>query len=373
MALKAEALLGLPSKHVVAAVTKASERFDAALLSLVARQPQAHEPGYGDDPLPDRLRAALVDAVRVCVPSIRDRYVAIRALGLDGDGEPATLASIGEDLGVTRERVRQLRVRAFRRIDSVLPRRVATAAKLRGVLAAVSADANWTDPAQAAQAVVRLVTDRFAAAKQLTLMLCRAAGASDPLPGLRRAAEKAAAQACTDPEVQGRWRFDRWSDAAIKAIVEGSLAHFEAPPRDMIGMKRMPEESRTGDSFAFSSEKLGRKVACESGMELRVFSWLEHSPEVLWYQEQPIAVPYALGGRDRRYYPDAAVWDRDGRMIVVEVKPVFMMYRLETAVKAPPPCVASPPEASAIFSSMEPAARWPTSLTHPMTRPSPKR
>ena len=62
--------------------------------------------------------------MRVCVPKLKDRYVAVSALGLADDGSPATLATIGEELGVSRERVRQRRVRAFRRIEANVARLV---------------------------------------------------------------------------------------------------------------------------------------------------------------------------------------------------------------------------------------------------------
>jgi hypothetical protein len=62
----------------------------------------------------------------------------------------------------------------------------------------------------------------------------------------------------------------------------------------------------------FPSEKLGRDVACESGPEYRVLNWLEKSPVVHWYQEQPVAVPYSFGGRNRVYYPTD--WMREQRL-----------------------------------------------------------
>lgn len=86
--------------------------------------------------------------------------------------------------------------------------------------------------------------------------------------------------------------------------------------------------------MGFLSERLQRRVACESETELRVFSWLESSSQVRWYQEQPIAVPYAFRGESAFYYPDAAVWDSAGRVVVIEVKPLFTMYRLDTLAKA---------------------------------------
>jgi len=121
--------------------------------------------------------------------------------------------------------------------------------------------------------------------------------------------------------------------AAHRAIF-GRRGYFDSLPADLVGRKRAPGNLHESTALALRSKKLGRTVACESGMELRVFSWLERSPDVLWYQEQPTVVPYVLDGKSRFYYPDAAVWDNEHRVVVVEVKPLFMMYRMETAAKA---------------------------------------
>lgn len=327
--LKADAVDGKLQEHKVTAVTSAYERFDADLLSTV-HQAQPGGDVCHDDPLPERLRDALRNLVRVCVPKLKDRYVAVRALGLADDGSPPTLATIGEELGVSRERVRQRRIRAFRRIEVNVSRRISSASKLRAVLRSASVLTDWSDPEKVAPFVVKYVSDHFEAAKELTVICCRAAGSLEP--GLREVARSSAVKACKDPEILGKWRLDRWADAVGAAI--GILAHFDAPPIDLVGRKRMPAVPSGSAAAEFPSEKLGRDVACESGPEYRVLNWLERSPEVSWYQEQPVAVPYSFGGRNRVYYPDVAVWDRQGRVVVVEIKPLFTMYRQDTIVKA---------------------------------------
>lgn len=85
--LKADAVDGKLQEHKVTAVTSAYERFDTDLLSTV-HQPQPGGDVCHDDPLPERLRDALRNLVRVCVPKLKDRYVAVRALGLADDGSP---------------------------------------------------------------------------------------------------------------------------------------------------------------------------------------------------------------------------------------------------------------------------------------------
>lgn len=81
------------------------------------------------------------------------------------------------------------------------------------------------------------------------------------------------------------------------------------------------------------SQLLGRTVLCESGTERRVYRWLEQSPGVRWYQEQPTSLPYQFDGKERQYYPDVAVMSADGEVFVIEVKPVHQMYRYRTLAK----------------------------------------
>ena len=74
--------------------------------------------GEDEDVLPggiesDSRREAIARALDVLAP--RDRRVLILYLGLEGN-RPMTLQEIARDLGVTRERVRQLRDRALKRL-----------------------------------------------------------------------------------------------------------------------------------------------------------------------------------------------------------------------------------------------------------------
>jgi RNA polymerase primary sigma factor len=67
----------------------------------------------------DNLRSAeLGVALQRLAP--RMRHVVSRRFGLDGE-PPQTLEEVGSDLGITRERVRQLESRALRELRSVAP------------------------------------------------------------------------------------------------------------------------------------------------------------------------------------------------------------------------------------------------------------
>jgi RNA polymerase primary sigma factor len=67
----------------------------------------------------EHLRSAeLAEALQRLAP--RMRHVVSRRFGLDGEA-PQTLEEVGSDLGITRERVRQLESRALRELRSVAP------------------------------------------------------------------------------------------------------------------------------------------------------------------------------------------------------------------------------------------------------------
>ena len=66
------------------------------------------------------MEGALKDSIHGLLEILpeRERYVIERRYGLDGGGRGATLDRIGEELGVTRERVRQMHAAALRRLRS---------------------------------------------------------------------------------------------------------------------------------------------------------------------------------------------------------------------------------------------------------------
>jgi RNA polymerase primary sigma factor len=66
-----------------------------------------------------KLRSAELKRALLCL-SPRGRSVLMRRFGLDGN-PPQTLEQVGESLGITRERVRQLEARALRELRSVEP------------------------------------------------------------------------------------------------------------------------------------------------------------------------------------------------------------------------------------------------------------
>jgi len=115
-----EANLPVAQAHEVRAAARAStsldapvgETDDAVLGDFVA----------GDGPLPDEqvehsLRSEILATALKALPE-RHRHVVVLRYGL-GDSDPKTLEDIGRQLGLTRERVRQIEVEALKRLATL--------------------------------------------------------------------------------------------------------------------------------------------------------------------------------------------------------------------------------------------------------------
>ncbi|MGH2861464.1 MAG: Tn7 transposase TnsA N-terminal domain-containing protein [Solirubrobacteraceae bacterium] len=75
-------------------------------------------------------------------------------------------------------------------------------------------------------------------------------------------------------------------------------------------------------SGAFPSAKLGRLVQFDSELELLMLRQFNINSRIIDYQEQPITIPYTVGGEDHEYTPDVIVQLADGGAFVVEAKPL---------------------------------------------------
>ena len=87
--------------------------------SLVADLIEDEKAESPDGATADHARSVeLAEAIERLNP--RMKYVVLRRFGLDGL-PPQTLEEVGTELGITRERVRQLETRALRELRSVAP------------------------------------------------------------------------------------------------------------------------------------------------------------------------------------------------------------------------------------------------------------
>lgn len=83
----------------------------------------------------------------------------------------------------------------------------------------------------------------------------------------------------------------------------------------------------------FYSGKLQRNVFYESGLERKFFARLERSEQVQAYCEQPFTLMVDFGGKPCPYTPDVLLQLKDGRCIVVEIKPLANMAITEVQYK----------------------------------------
>jgi hypothetical protein len=75
-------------------------------------------------------------------------------------------------------------------------------------------------------------------------------------------------------------------------------------------------------SGVFRSDKLDRLVQFDSELELVMLRDFDTDMRVVDYREQPLTIPYAVGGEAHEYTPDVVVRLADGRAFVVEAKPL---------------------------------------------------
>ena len=266
----------------------------------------------------------LVAAVVGSLPSPRDRAVLTQRLALDGD-VPLTLQSIGERMGITRERVRQLQNRA---LDRMCRRRAPPGVRqyARQAIAAV------LNQAQSAGAEMGESLLTLAEAALPAVPVALAAQVLAQLAGHSRQVSKhVAAEAITlrvvrDAELASEARQAQFTKRAA-ALLTRLLADTEwpggrkpAPPQSLIIPQRGHDDAETWESV-----KLGRKVAFESRAELSLIRALDMAPQVTWFCEQPAAIGYIFAGRHRTYYPDLLAATKDGYCILIEVKPLLDM------------------------------------------------
>lgn len=109
--------------------------------------------------------------------------------------------------------------------------------------------------------------------------------------------------------------------------VQHQLLRDTAPLQAGVALTAVPKRS-------FYSEKCGRKIQYESGLELDIIKYLEGSEEVLFYWEQPVGIPYWRGKLKARTYPDFAVYLRSRHFVIGEVKPLADMLDHRVQAKA---------------------------------------
>lgn len=94
---------------------------------------------------------------------------------------------------------------------------------------------------------------------------------------------------------------------------------------DEMKPKRAERRNDEHKGGTFFSEKVKREVEFGSQLERAFYRKIEEAGDVIWYIERPFEVRYTEDDQEKSYVPDALLWLRDNRFLVVEIKPVTFM------------------------------------------------
>jgi len=256
------------------------------------------------------------------------------------NGEPHTLEQVGQVLGVSEERIRQILQRVHRKIYSKGRRQIAkgqtTAASARlllylestlrpeesgnidRILAFTGEELAYLPQAtHALPLLTYLLYGRGERAEEYLFKLIQLH--RQEVIALRRAAR-------SDAEFKNLLAYVNWP----REITRGSHT-FEVASK--LSRQREVSPDSEGKPGTFFSQKMSREVQYESLLEMQFLLKLEQIKEIVLYQEQPFAIPYELDGILRTYYPDVFFVIEDGRGVVVEVKPRYQMALHENLTK----------------------------------------
>lgn len=110
-----EKMLGL-NERITSVDTPRTEDFDKSLLDTIADE-------QNPDPMLVLQEADLMKHIELWLSQLNEkqRIVVERRFGI-GDGEMATLEEVGAEIGITRERVRQIQIEALKKLRELLER-----------------------------------------------------------------------------------------------------------------------------------------------------------------------------------------------------------------------------------------------------------
>ncbi len=116
-----------------------------------------------------------------------------------------------------------------------------------------------------------------------------------------------------------------WFDRRVRFDID--FFDFLQPQRQVTAHPRYK-------SGVFYSEKCGREIQYESGMELKFILQLEEMENVRFYYEQPVQIRYRRGARKRTYTPDFGIYLDTQEFVLVEIKDLPSMLEDKVQMKA---------------------------------------
>ncbi|WP_225123631.1 TnsA endonuclease N-terminal domain-containing protein [Escherichia coli] len=271
----------------------------------------------------------------------RHQYILLMRLGTDDS--PHSLADIAVKLGISRERVRQLQERALGLLAAKSRYEGTPGACLKALINSIG-----NSPYDIAVWIYRIVHRDFVTSSELAAkFIIFTAG----IPKARRneiknslslisqlqkqrLRERRAELAHARAQERARIKKERVEFIFSKWLDNTHWPKYIAPPPPVEQLCSQRAVNDTDISGFFYSQKLGRTVQYESGLEFKIMNLLECCDQVLFYQEQPFSIPYCFKNKSKKYYPDLLIATVDGRCLLMEVKPTDRMTLSLTRIKS---------------------------------------
>lgn len=305
----------------------------AALTTSETRTTQGEsrdDPGAGVDFGLEDLNEVLAGMVgEVAQERARDAELITCRLGLDGES-PETLMLLGARFGVSRDRARQLYTRA---VGVMVRQALATGVPDLSVFAQRYPYGRGDERLVRILLAETYATDTDIAAQDWSYLKLRLAG--HDLQDAKRLAGFVF-QRIAGWQQKGRWHLmptphpedasdDVWNPW-LKRVEWGAGTPAELPalPAGRIDY----DDDGRGRVF---SEKLGREVTFDTGLQARLLRQLDTSPRVRTFRELPAAVTYEVDGTERVHYPTVAAQFTDDRVVLFDVAPLAHMRLPGTA------------------------------------------
>lgn len=287
-----------------------------------AAAPGGHESSQFTSVVDPGIARELMATVISTIHGDRDREVLERRLGLGPHAGPQTLAAVADDLGLTRERARQLQERALQHLASPpggggpLLRRHAQ----RKLVELFDADDRTGLPPGSLLLTITELGFAGHSPDKTAGLLTRTAGFGKTEA---RRWEESVRELIAERRrpAKTRARDERSTNTADDRISR-FLDHAQWPS----ATTTQPQPTRPLEPpppKRWFSQALGREVGYGSDRELTVLKALDRSSLIADFCERPVAVPFMIGAREYVHRPHLVATTTDGRVLMVEV------FRLE--------------------------------------------
>ncbi|MGD1918515.1 MAG: sigma factor-like helix-turn-helix DNA-binding protein [Pleurocapsa sp.] len=259
----------------------------------------------------------------------RERQIVELRYGLTGS-KPLTLASISEVFNISRERIRQLLNRAFRKIRSKGQRQIkanAIDASCAELIIYVRSIIRPSEP-DSVNRLIEFAQNNLSFLPQQTHALPLLGNLTYRDKSIRNQsiikAKNIYSERIANHHKQQKL-LSKFSDLLSYVIYPDKRHCFERGKFDSFTRQREVSLTGDGNSGGFYSNKLERLIQYESNLEMTFLLYLENLDDVIFYQEQPLRIFYKSEDRSGFYYPDFLFIMKNGNGVVTEIKPIFQM------------------------------------------------